>query len=422
MRVEVLCTGDELLTGLTVDTNSPYFMAKLFLLGEQVRCTTLVGDFREDIEEALRTTSGRADVVLVSGGLGPTTDDLTAECAAAVANRPLVEDAATLERMKARFAHRGLAFTENNRRQARVPEGAEICVNPQGSAPMFILGLGRATVFFLPGVPREYKALVDAEVLPRLSRMLEVEPGRVYRASRLLRTVGIAESHLDARVAPLARKYPSVRIGFRTQAPENHLKLLAQEPSQARADATLAAVEADARALLGVEFIFGSEDDRFATVIGHALQARGETLALAESCTGGRVADLLTEAPGSSRYFLGSAVSYANGLKQAWLHVKPETLEAHGAVSAQVAVEMAEGARRVAKSSWALSITGIAGPGGGTDAKPVGTVFCALAGEGATQAREHHFVGDREQIRQASAYAALDLLRRTLHALEKGAP
>ena len=171
MRVEVLCTGDELLTGLTVDTNSPYFMEQLLPHGEQVARTTVVGDVREEILEALRTLSAREDVVLVSGGLGPTADDLTAECAAEAAGVPLVESAEALAALEARFARRGILLTPNNRRQARVPRGAEVVLNPNGSAPMFVLRLNRATLFFLPGVPREYRSLVDTEVLPRLKRL-----------------------------------------------------------------------------------------------------------------------------------------------------------------------------------------------------------------------------------------------------------
>lgn len=413
MRIEVICTGDELLTGLTVDTNSPYFMERLFDLGEQVRRTTIVGDERVEIEDALRTVAARADLVLVSGGLGPTADDLTAECAAHVAGVPLVEDAPTLARIKARFAQRGVAFTPNNARQARVPEGAAVVASTVGSAPMFILTLGRATVFFVAGVPREYRHLVDTEVLPRIVKRMEREPGRTYRAHALLRTVNLPESHLDARIAPVARAHPQVRFGFRTQAPENHLKLLAEGKSQAEADRALDAAEHASRDVLG-SHLFGTGEDFFAEVVGRELKARGQTVALAESCTGGRVADLLTAVPGSSAYFLGSAVCYANTMKERWLGVPAQMLERHGAVSERVALEMAEGARRAAGATWGLSVTGVAGPGGGTEHKPVGTVFIGLAGPKATQVKRLRLSGDRNLIRQSSAYALLDLLRVTL--------
>jgi len=387
MRIEVLCTGDELLTGLTVDTNSPYFMERLLPYGEQVARTTIVGDVREEILEALRMTSARADVVLVSGGLGPTADDLTAECAAEAAGVPLVESAEALAALEARFARRGILLTPNNRRQAQVPRGAEVVLNPNGSAPMFVLRFGQATAFFLPGVPREYRHLVDAEVLPRIQRLRGERPDASFLAFRLLRTVGLPESHLDARVAPLAAQHPSVAFGFRTQAPENHLKLMAKGHTQ---DEVIAAL----------------------------LLARGETVALAESCTGGRISDLLTSVPGASAWFPGGAVVYANAMKEAWVGVRRETLAAHGAVSEAVAREMAEGVRLATSASWGLSVTGIAGPTGGTEEKPVGTVFTALAGPLGTSAQRHRFPGDREQVRAFSAAAALETLR---HALLVGA-
>jgi nicotinamide-nucleotide amidase len=417
VRIEVLCTGDELLTGLTADTNSPYFMDRVLALGEQVARTTVVGDVREEILEALRTLGARADVVLVSGGLGPTADDLTAGCAAEAAGVALVESAEALAALEARFARRGIVVTPNNRRQAQVPQGAEVVLNPNGSAPMFVLRLGKATLFFLPGVPREYRHLVDAEVLPRIQHLRGTRADTTFLALRLLRTVGLPESHLDARVAPVARAHPAVDFGFRTQAPENHLKLLAHGRTQAEADAALAAAERDSRAVLGTH-VFGVDADRHAGVIGALLAGRGETVAVAESCTGGRISDLLTSIPGASAWFPGGAVVYANGLKEAWVGVRAATLAAHGAVSEPVAEEMAEGVRRATGASWGLSVTGIAGPSGGSEEKPVGTVFTALAGPSIVRVLRHRFAGDREQIRTSSAAAALEMLRLAL--LEPG--
>ncbi len=413
MRVEVLCTGDELLTGLTIDTNSPYFMERLVVLGEQVARATIVGDVREEILKALTALGARADVVLVSGGLGPTADDLTAACAAEAAGVPLVESAEALAALEARFARRGIVVTPNNRRQALVPQGAEVVLNPNGSAPMFCLQLGQATAFFVPGVPREYRHLVDAEVLPRIRRLRAERPDVGFLAFRLLRTVGLPESHLDAKVAPVAAAHPNVTFGFRTHAPENHLKLMARGRTQAEADAALAAAEAASRAVLG-SHVFGQDDERYAAVVGGLLLQRGQTVALAESCTGGRIADLLTSVPGASAWFPGGAVVYANAMKEAWVGVRAETLKAHGAVSEPVAKEMAEGVRQAAGATWGLSVTGIAGPTGGSEEKPVGTVYTALAGPAGTVAQKHRFVGDREQVRTSSAAAALESLRRAL--------
>jgi competence/damage-inducible protein CinA-like protein len=413
MRIEAICTGDELLTGVTTDTNSTWFQQRLLHLGEKVARTTTVGDVKEEILDALRTVSARADVVLVSGGLGPTSDDLTAESAAEAAGVQLVEHAGALAALHERFAKIGLTVTANNIKQVQVPEGAEVVLNPVGSAPMFILRVGRATLFFVPGVPREYRALVEQGVLPRIEALQAARSEPRFHVLRLLRTVGLPESHLDARVRPLLEAHPKVVFGFRTHFPENDLKLMARGQTREEAQAALEAAEVASRPLLG-EHLYGVDDDTYPAVIGRLLAARGETLAVAESCTGGLIAELLTTVPGSSTYFLGSAVAYANQMKERWVGVRQETLLAHGAVSEPVAGEMAEGARAAADSTWAVAVTGIAGPGGGTEQKPVGTVFTALSGPDGTSVRRHQLHGDRERIRIGSAYAALEQLRRVL--------
>jgi nicotinamide-nucleotide amidase len=294
-----------------------------------------------------------------------------------------------------------------------VPEGAEVVLNPKGSAPMFVLHLLKATLFFLPGVPREYRHLVDAQVLPRIRRLRQNRPDSVFLAFRLLRTVGLPESHLDAKVAPLLALHPHVTFGFRTQAPENHLKLLARGRTQEEADAALAAAEAASRAVLG-SYVYGQDAERYPEVLGALLVKRQETLALAESCTGGRIADVLTSVSGASAWFKGSAVVYANAMKEAWVGVRPETLAKSGAVSEEAAKEMAQGVRAACAATWGLSVTGIAGPTGGTPEKPVGTVFSALAGPQGTRVQKHRFAGDREQVRTFSAGAALEMLRLAL--------
>jgi nicotinamide-nucleotide amidase len=410
VRIETLCTGDELLTGLTSDTNSRFFQALLLeRCGLTVSRGVVVGDVRADIEEALAAAARRCDVLLVSGGLGPTADDLTAECAAHVAGVPLVEDAAAVAHLEARMRARGIALTPNNRRQAQVPQGAEVVLNAEGSAPLFVLQLGRCTAFFVPGVPREYRHLVEAHVVPRVAARA---PGRL-QVLRLLKTVGLPESHLDARVKPLAERYPSVTIGFRTHLPENHLKLLARGATEAEARATLAAIEAEARALLG-DHVFGADDETMPGVVLQALTRRGEWLAVAESCTGGLICELLTDVPGASAALYGGAVAYANAAKTTWAGVPAALIAQHGAVSEATAAAMADGIRRVAGVQWGLGTTGIAGPGGGTPEKPVGTVFIGVASSAGTTVRRFQFHGDRERIRRFTAHAALDLLRLAL--------
>ncbi|WP_375771425.1 CinA family nicotinamide mononucleotide deamidase-related protein [Archangium gephyra] len=414
MRVELLCTGDELVTGLTPDTNSPYLEARLFELGIKVTRVVLVGDVREDITRALKEAATRSDVVIVSGGLGPTADDFTAECAAAAAGVPLVEDAGTLQFLRERAAKRGRELTPNVARMALVPGGSEVVANPVGAAPLFIVRMGGCRLFFLPGVPREYRALVDGEVMPRVREELEQRPGRTYRAFRLLRTVGIAESVLDARMAPVAAAHPRVVFGFRTHAPENQLKLMAEAPSQAEADAALAAAEAAARRELGLA-VYGADGDAYAVVLGKLLTEAGATLSLAESCTGGLIAAQLTAVPGASGFLLGGAVVYTEPMKTAWAGVPPELLARHGAVSAPVAVAMAEGIRAACETTYSLSVTGFAGPTGGTAENPVGTVYCALAGEGIpTRCERFSISGDRDLVRLFAASYALELLRERL--------
>lgn len=400
--------------GLTVDTNSPYFMGKLFAAGEKVKWSQTVGDVHQDIIRAIRDVSARSDAVLVSGGLGPTADDLTAECAAAAAGVPLVESEVALESIKRRFAKIGLTFSANNSKQALVPEGAEVVLNPVGSAPMFIQRIGHCSLFYLPGVPREYRFLVDHEVMPRLQKMIERQPGRVFRASRLLKTVNLAESHLDQRVAPIARDNPLVNFGFRTHAPENHLKLLAEAPSQEEANRALARAEQQSRLTLA-SFVFGADDESFPAAVAKLLLARKETVAIAESCTGGIASGLLTSVPGASEFFVGGAVVYSEAMKQKWAGLDGSVLKREGAVSKAAAEAMALGIREVAGTSYGLAITGYAGPGGGTTEDPIGTVYVGLAGPTGVVSERRNFGGERERIRQFAAYYALNMLRLQLH-------
>ena len=412
MHLETVCTGDELLTGLTADTNSTFFQRLLLeRLGLQVSRNVVVGDVWEDIVAALREAGARSQAVLVSGGMGPTTDDLTMECAARLAGVGLREDAAVRAHLEERFKKRGLTVTPNNLRQTRVPEGAEAVINQAGSAPMVVQRVGGCTYFYLPGVPSEYRHLVEHEVLPRLAALAGVSEVRVLK---VLKTVGLPESHLDQKVLPLHAKHPKVAFGFRTHAPENHLKLLAVGATAEEARRVLAAAEADARELVG-PWIFGEDDETLAGAVGRLLRARGESLAAAESCTGGRVSALITAEAGASDWFKGGGVTYQDSAKQKWLGVSAEVLAAHGAVSEPVALEMARGVRGSLGASWGLSTTGYAGPTGGDEKNPVGTVYLGLSGPGVEKVERHVFAfGQRERVQAFATHAALDMLRRTL--------
>jgi nicotinamide-nucleotide amidase len=404
LTVELLSTGDELLTGQVVDTNSAWLMDRLWDLGVMVRRKTLVGDDRPDLLAALAETTARADVVVMSGGLGPTEDDLTAECVAQAMGVPLVLDEASLAAIRERFEKLGRTMTPNNAKQARFPRGATILSNRLGTAPGFLVSLGRAELACLPGVPVEYKGLCEEAVLPRIAARAGEVP-----ASRLVKLIGIPESHADEAMRPVmdAPEHRGVRFGYRAHWPEIHVKWSVPGPD---AGAHAERILGEVRRIFG-DAIFAEGKAELAQGVLERLTARGERLALAESCTGGLVAQLLTSVPGASAVFEVGTVVYGNDAKTALLGVPEALLAAHGAVSEPVARAMAEGARRLGSATWGLAVTGIAGPGGGTPEKPVGTVHLAIAGPDGTRTWARRFPGDRERVRKTSAYDLLNQLR-----------
>jgi len=407
LDLEILSTGDELLTGQVVDTNSTWLMDHLWDLGVMVRRKTLVGDDRADLIEALRTISARADLVVMSGGMGPTEDDLTAECVAQVLGAPLELHEPSLRAIEERFRAFGRPMTPNNAKQARLPRGAEVIPNRFGTAPGFSVRLGRAEVVCLPGVPSEYKGLCAEWLLPRLGARLGAVP-----AARVVKLFGLGESNADHLMRPImddpANLRLGVRWGYRAHFPEVHVKWTVPggTGAGAEADRILAAV----RAVFG-DAVWGEGKDELPAVVVSRLAARGERVALAESCTGGLVAELLTVVAGASAVLDLGVVAYANAMKEQVLGVAGDLLATRGAVSEEVARALAEGARRVGGATWGLGITGIAGPAGGTAEKPVGTVHLALAGPGGTQALARVYRGDRARIRKTAAFEALNLLR-----------
>lgn len=411
MRIETICTGDELLTGLTSDTNSRFFQeALLDRTGLTVRRGVVVGDDRADIVEALEQAVSRCDVVLVSGGLGPTSDDLTAECAATAAGVPLVQNAAAMRHIEERFKARGIVLSDNNRRQALVPEGSEVVLNAEGSAPMFVQKRGSCVLFYVPGVPREYRYLVGEHVVPRIAGL---QPGTEVRKLALLKTVGLPESHLDERVRPLSQKYPKVVFGFRTHPPENHLKLLATGATEAEASAVLEQVVSEARVVLGAH-CFARDAQTLPGAVLARLVERKQFLALAESCTGGMMSEQLTAEPGASKAFYGCACTYVDEAKTRWAVVPEGLMAQFGAVSSECAEAMARGARESTGAHWAVSTTGWAGPSGGDAENPVGTVYIGIAGPEGVKVEKHRFHGDRERVRSFASATAFDLLRKRL--------
>jgi nicotinamide-nucleotide amidase len=346
-----------------------------------------------------RESAGRARVVVSTGGLGPTSDDLTAEAVARAFGLSLREDAEALAQIEARYAARGRAMPPLNRKQALLPEGARVLENLLGTAPGFAVEAGDSVIYCLPGPPFEMRPMLERWVVPDVTARTSVVPRRTV----VLRCIGIAESNAAERMIGLARD--GVEIGYRAAMPEIHVKL------HVPPGVDPAPFVADARARLG-DVVFGVDTGDLASVCHHHLQRRGETLAVAESCTGGRLGAMLTAMPGASRTFVGGALVYANAEKTRQCGVPTSLLETHGAVSEPVAVALAEGIRGACGTSWGLAVTGVAGPGGGTAERPVGTVWVACAGPDGTTTRRLKAPYDRERVMAFAAGNALDLLRR----------
>lgn len=403
-RAVILAIGDELLSGETVDSNSSYLDGLLEARGWSVVRHVTVADEEADIAEAFTEAAARGQLVLSTGGLGPTQDDLTMAGLARALGCPLALHEPTLEFIKARFRSFGRTMTPNNERQAWVPAEGEVLVNEAGTAPGFTAELDGARVFLMPGVPREVRWLMQNRILPLLPE------GAVARSRRTLKVVGVGESRLEHDIGAVVKAHPGVRFGYRTLGLENHVKLAAE--GEGRVD-RLAAAEADLRAVLGAR-IYGVDDEVLDQVLGAALRAAGQTVAVAESCTGGWAAKRLTDVSGSSAYFLGGVVAYADAVKVGLLGVPQDLLTTHGAVSEPVARAMAEGVRDRLGADWGLSTTGIAGPTGGTPDKPVGLVWMAVSGPSGTISGKVQFPGNREQVRMGTTTAVLDALRRKL--------
>jgi len=409
MRIAIITTGDELIWGEITDTNSGWLSQKLFNMGLPVSLHQTIGDNMGDIRSAINAMAENYDLAVFCGGLGPTPDDLTVDAAAAALGVDVEVHEESLFRAQAFFQSRDMVFTENNYRQVRAPAGCEVHVNPMGLAPGFAATMGQCTLFFLPGPPREFKALCREFLLPQVQTMA-TEAGVEAAAYRRFIMAGVPESHLMQRVAPIVEPYPQVQVGDRAAFPEIWLKLRATGPD---AETTLEAIATDLRKEFGHSLV-AEGTDSLAEVTGRLLHDAGLTLATAESCTGGLLGGMITDVAGSSGWYAGGVVSYSNALKENLLGVPGETLEAHGAVSEAVARAMAQGARQRCGADIGVSITGIAGPGGGTGEKPVGLVHFALSHAGGESVLRRVFRPGRNAVRKAAAYTALDMVRRHL--------
>jgi len=406
LRAAILSTGDELTSGRIVDTNAGWIADKLFERGIDVATIVAVGDDRDRLLWAWRRALDVADVVISTGGIGPTADDLTSEIVAEVVGAPLVEDVASAERIRQMFAALSREMPANNLKQALFPRGATIIPNAFGTAPGYRVAHAGKHVVVLPGVPREMKPMMEETVLPWL---LALRGGDVVHLSHTFQTFGLTESGLDELVAG-AIAPEEARVSFRASFPEISVRIVVHgRPDEAAG--RLEPLAARLRERIG-PYVYGEGVVTMEEVVGRLLRERKLTLALAESCTGGLVGHRVTNVPGSSAYFLGGAETYGNRAKMDLLGVQRETLVAHGAVSEETAGEMAAGARRVFAADVAVGITGIAGPDGGTPERPVGTVCFALASANGVVTRRYQLWGTRDWVKLLASQVALDWVRR----------
>jgi nicotinamide-nucleotide amidase len=412
MRAEILAVGSELLTPLRSDTNALALTARLLEIGVGVGARVTVADDAALLESAFRTALSRAEVVVSTGGLGPTEDDLTREAAAAALGLPLRRSVELVEALRARFARFGRVMAPVNEKQADVIEGARVLRNPRGTAPGQLVEKDGRVVVLLPGPPSEMQPMFDEQVMP----VLRQKAGRRALRTLVLKMASVSESDVEQTVAPIYKAFANPVTTILGGPGQVELHLTATGEDAAAADAANEALAVRLREALPGRIY--SEDGRdIAEVVAALLIERGKTLALAESCTGGLLAARLTSIPGSSAFFDRGVVAYSNAAKVGLLGVDPALLEARGAVSEEVAAALAGRAREAARADVGIGITGIAGPSGGTEDKPVGTVFLAVSGAAGDKTRRFRFVGDRDRVRYQATQAALEMLRRGLLAL-----
>jgi nicotinamide-nucleotide amidase len=409
-NAEIIAIGSELLTPQRVDTNSLIVTEHLNALGVEVLSKLIVGDDRDRLTDAIRTALSRAHIVILIGGLGPTEDDVTRDAAAAALGRKLYLSTDQEAVLVNRFRQINRPMAQNNLRQAYLIEGADAMPNPNGTAPGQFVSTDRGALALLPGPPRELKPMVEQQLVPRLKPVL---PPQVIRV-RSYRITGIGESDLDTLIAPVYTKYTNPVTTVLSSPGDLFVHLRARCDSAEEADALLREVGDPIAELLGDRVYSDKTEDTLDVVVGRLLRQRHATVSVAESCTGGMLSTRLTDAAGASDFFLAGYVTYTEKQKQETLGVPADLIHKHSAVSEQVAAAMAEGARRVSGSTYALSTTGYAGPSGGTDADPAGTVYIGVTGPAGTRVVRVRYGGDRYRTRMLGTQAALDVLRKVL--------
>ena len=411
MKAEIITIGSEIMLGQTLDTNSAYLGRRLASIGLEPTYQTSVGDNKKILSELIKGALERSDVVITTGGLGPTVDDVTKEVVANVLKRELILNKRILSQIKARFQKRRLRMPKRGRHQAFLPEGATVLDNREGTAPGFIVEHNKAVLISLPGPPQELKPMFEDKVFPYLKKKF----GTRVTKTRLLKVVGLNESAVDEKLRDISKTRDNLEVGLIAHPTGVQIRITAGGPAgnEDSVKGLISQTENRIRERLG-DYIFGVDEETLEKVVGVLLSLRRKSIAVAESCTGGLISHRLTNVPGSSNYFLDCVVAYSNQAKIDILKVRRETLNRFGAVSARVAQEMAEGISKISGATLGLAVTGIAGPGGTTQKKPVGLVYLALASDGTNSTEEHHFLGSREIIKEKASQAALDLVRKHL--------
>lgn len=409
MRGEIITIGDELISGRVCDQNAHFLSGRLTSFGLEVTAISSVGDDPDHIQDVLSRASARSEFVIVCGGLGPTEDDITTQVAADFFKRPLLLDQKYLDFLRHSVESRGLPWVEAYKKMAYLPEGVRF-LNPQGQACGFYLSHGDIQVFFLPGIPAEVRTLTEKNVLPLL---LEQDKDKSVVCQRIFKIFGLQEARIGEILEGVSLGETGAMIGFYPNFPEVHVSVTVRAADEALALGALARIEAEVEKRLGTRIV-SKDEATLEESVGRLLRAQGLRLAVAESCTGGLIGHRLTSVPGSSGYFDRGLVVYSNKAKQELLGVPAKIIETHGAVSEETAVRMAQGVRAGSGVDLGLAVTGIAGPTGGTEEKPVGTIFIALAGPDGVGAKRFRFSGRRDQITRMTAQTALDWVRRYL--------
>jgi len=406
MRAEIITIGDEIINGEILDSNSAYIGDRLSGLGIEVAFKTSVGDDLKRITEAIKLSLERVDLVIATGGLGPTNDDLTKKGIVKAFKRNLVFHEDILKKVEEGFNKRGIEMPKINQNQALLPQGAKALSNQYGSAPGIFIQEGKRLFFALPGVPLEMKAIFENEILP----FLKSKSSKKFTFQKVLRTTGIVESAIYEKIEPILKLKSPVKIGFLPGFSGVDIKLRITSETEDLARKNILEIEQKVREILN-EYIYGIDQETLEEVLGKLLQNKKKTISVAESCTGGLIGAKFTNVSGSSNYFINGVITYSNEAKIELLKIPKEIIEKYGAVSEQVAILMAEGVKKISNTDYGLSATGIAGPTGGTEEKPVGLVYIGLAHENDSFAKKFVFGGDRQAVRERTAQAALNLVR-----------